>query len=340
MAKIDLIIDIGSSYINIYKGDEGLVLREPSMVVLSNGKNIVAYGSEAKKMVLSIMPENCSVVCPIQEGSIRYLKLAVSMLDHFISMVVRRKEFFFKPKVRIFANIPCGSSEEEKKIFEDVLYCCGAKEVYLIESPVMALYGVSGNTPRSKYIIDIGGGITDIAYIEEGKMLFGKSYGIGGLNMDQGIIGCVENAYSLQINLSRAELLKCEIGTLFPNENGSMNIDGKNPLSLIPKYMVIETEGIRGSLAFFYGKIADIVLESFKNFSSEAISKIKSEGIYVVGGGAGIHGLKEFLEGKLEIPVYIPEKPALCGVHGGGRLLLDPEEFNKILNIEEYNENR
>lgn len=339
MAKIDLIIDIGSSYINIYKEGEGLVLREPSLVVAVGNKN-VAFGNEARKMVKNILPENCSVISPIQEGSIRYLKKAVEMLDHFISRVVKRKEYFFAPKVRIFGNIPCGAGGEEKKVFEDVLYACGAKEVYLIEAPIMALYGVSGKTPRSKYIVDIGGGITDIAYIEEGKMLFGKSYGIGGVNMDQGIIGCVENAYSLQIGLSRAEMLKLEIGTLFQNENGVMNIDGKNPLSLMPKYMDIETEGIRGSLLFFYGKIADIILESFKNFSGEIATKIKDEGIYVVGGGAEIHGLKEFLESKLSVPVFIPEKPALSAVIGGSRLLSDKEEFDKILNIKEYNENR
>ncbi len=339
MAKIDLIIDIGSSYINIYKQDEGLVLREPSLVVSAGNKNI-AFGNAARNMVQKILPENCSVICPIQEGSIRYLKKAVSMLDYFISLVVKRKEHFFTPKVRIFANIPCGASKEEKRVFEDVLYACGAKEVYLIEAPIMALYGVAGKTPRSKYIIDIGGGITDIAYIEEGKMLFGKSYGIGGVNMDQGIIGCVENAYSLQIGLSRAEMLKLEIGTLFKNENGVMNIDGKNPLSLMPKYMNIETEGIRGSLLFFYGKIADIVLESLKNFSSETAAKIKSDGVYVVGGGASIHGLKEFLEAKLGMPVYIPQNPAICAVLGGSRLLDDDEEFSKILNMKEYNENR
>lgn len=335
MAKIDLIIDIGSSYINIYKDGEGLILREPSMVVISKGKNIVAYGSEAKKLVLSTaLPENCGVVCPIQEGSIRYLKMAVSMLDHFIARVVKRKEHFIKPKVRIFANIPCGSSADEKKIFEDVLYACGAKEVYLVESPIMALYGAYHKTPKSKYIVDIGGGITDVAYVQDGVMQFGKSYGIGGLNMDQGIIDCVENAYGVQISISRSEIVKLEIGTLFTNENTAISVDGKNPLSLMPKFVEIETDGIRGALTFFYGKIADIVLESFKSFSDETIAKIRQEGILVCGGGADIHGLKEFLEEKLKMPVQIPEKSALCAVLGGGRLLGDAETFNAILNIE------
>ncbi len=335
MAKIDLIIDIGSSYITIYKDGEGIVLREPSIALVSGGKNIIALGNEAKKMVLSAhLPDNCGVVCPIQEGSIRYLKIAVSMLDHFISQVVRKKEYFIRPRVRIFANIPCGSSNEEKKLFEDVLYACGAKEVYLVESPVMALYGGLYKVPKSKYVIDIGGGITDVAYVEDGKILFGKSYGIAGLNIDQGIIGCVENAYGVQINLSKAEVLKLEIGTLFTNESGVINVDGKNPLSLIPKYVDVDTDGIRGALNFFYGKVAEIVLESFKNFSDEVIAKIREEGILVCGGSASIHGLKEFLEDKLKMPVIIPEKPALCAVLGGGRLLEDPQTFNAILNIE------
>lgn len=336
MAKIDLIIDIGSSYINIYKEGEGLVLREPSMVVISNGKNIVAFGSEAKKMVLSsVLPENCGIVCPIQEGSIRYLKMAVAMLDHYISQVVRKKEYFIKPKVRIFANIPCGSSAEEKKVFEEVLFACGAKEVYLVEAPIMALYGAYHKTPKSKYVVDIGGGITDVAYIENDEMQFGKSYGIGGLNMDQGIIGCVENAYGVQITLSRAEIVKLEIGTLFANENTTISVDGKNPLSLMPKYVEIETDGIRGALSFFYGKIADIVLESFKSFSNETLEKIKQDGILVCGGGADVHGLKDFLESKLHVPVQVPEKPAVCAVLGGGRLLSEVETFNRILNITE-----
>lgn len=332
MAKIDLIVDIGSSNINIYKLGEGLVLREPSLVILQNNKNVVAYGAKARDM-LGTMPQNCQAICPIVEGSIKYPKMTVGMLDDFISRGIRRKEYFVKPKLRIYANIPCGSSREEKKIFEEILFCCGAKEVYLVESPLMALYGACQIVPTKKYIADIGGGITDIAYVDKNKIVFGKSYGIGGFNIDQGICDCVETAYGLQVGISTAESIKLEIGTLFANEHSEVRVKGKNTLSQNPRMEDIKTDGVRGALEFFYGKIADIIMESFKSLTVEVQSQIKEEGIFVVGGGACMFGLREFLEKRLEIEVFIPEKPALCAVMGGGRLLQEEETLEEILNL-------
>ncbi len=332
MAKIDLIVDIGSSYINIYKYGEGVVLSEPSLAILSNSGEVLALGNRAKTMQKEIPPK-CIVRCPIQEGAIKSYKLATAMLREYIWRVVNIKDFFFKPKIRVFVNIPCGSSKGEKRTIEKMFYECDVNEVFLVEAPIMASYGATPIVPISKYVIDIGGGITNIGFIENGELLFGKSYGIGGANMDAGIVERVKNVYELEIGLTTAELLKLEIGSLYKNENNFQKVLGRHELSLNDREVEIETERIRSVLEFFYVKIAEIVLESLKLFSDGLLERIREEGILVVGGASKIHGLKEFFEERLGIPVNIPESPSLACVYGGAKLLNDVQEFHKILNI-------
>lgn len=336
MSTVNLIIDIGSSNVTIYKEGEGIVLREPSIVLIEGDENryrIVDFGLKAYNRI-GQLPENYKILYPVQEGAITYKKATKSMMDYFIKKVVVRSDYFFKPKVRVFLNIPCGSGKEERELFEEVMASCDVSETYQVEAPVFAAFGSNVVITQNPIMfVDIGGGLTDIALVSVDGIEKGVSYGIGGLAIDNGIIEGLESSLSLHVGLMTAENLKIEIGSLYENENSSVTVYGKNTISGNPKSSLVTTKHIRVMLEYYYGKIADVILNFMKDLPEETLKMIYENGILFTGGGSELRGLDTFMKKRIHTPINIPDKCGYCSVMGGAKLLAEPIKMNKILKI-------
>src|SRR5437016_12686721 len=66
----DIGIDLGTANTLVYVKDQGIVLREPSVVAVQAGTNkVLAVGDEAKRM-LGRTPSNIVAVRPLKDGVI------------------------------------------------------------------------------------------------------------------------------------------------------------------------------------------------------------------------------------------------------------------------------
>ena len=338
MATINLIIDLGSSYTTIFKSGEGIVLHEPTLCLLSgdvvdNGK-IIAYGIDAKKMVGNL-PEGHHLLYPIQEGAIAYRKAAMALVSYFLKKVVNRNDYFIKPKISVFVNVPCGCQQEERELIQNLFHSCGVMEVYELDAPIFAYYGSTNamESTESQLVVDIGGGLTNIALIGANGIDVGYSFGIGGHSIDKGIVEGLESSANVKVGILTAEQIKCDIGSLYENENNYTKVFGKNFLTGNPRSATITSKYIRSMLEYYYGKIADLIINILKDFSDETLTSIFKNGIIVTGGGAKITGLEWFLKEKLECPIIIPELPDFSAIRGGAKLLSDPLKLNQLLKI-------
>ncbi len=338
MATVNLIIDLGSSYTTIFKSGEGIVLHEPTLCLLSGdvveSSKIIAYGIDAKKMVGNL-PEGHHLLYPIQEGAVAYRKAAMALVTHFLKKVVDRNDYFVKPKISAFVNVPCGCQQEERELIQNLFHNCGVMEVYELDSPIFAYYGSTTATENSgsQLVVDIGGGLTNIALMSEAGIDVGYSFGIGGHAIDKGIIEGLESSANVKVGILTAEQIKCEIGSLYENENNYTVVFGKNFLTGNPRSATISSKYIRSMLEYYYGKIADLIVNILKDFSDETLASIFKNGIIVTGGGAKITGLEWFLKQRLECPIIIPELPDFAATRGGAILLADPLRLNQLLKI-------
>ncbi|MEG2002250.1 MAG: rod shape-determining protein [Clostridia bacterium] len=338
MAVVDLVIDLGSSFTTIFKSGEGVVLHEPS-IVLVNGdilesSKIVSFGNQAKNMSGKIA-EGYQLLFPIQEGAITYRKATIAMLTQYVKSVVSRNDYFFKPKIRAFVNVPCGCQSEERTLIEQVFNSVGVMEVYMLESPQFAYFGsgIPLDYKNTSFVVDIGGGLTDIAVIGEDGIISGNSYGIGGLAIDRGIIEGLETSLNIHVGMLTAETIKKEIGSLFENENNSMTVFGKNYSTGMPKNIVVSSKYVRPMIEYYYGKIADIILDILKTMPDNVLENVYKDGIILTGGGAKMQGLEYFFKKRLGATIIIPEKAEFCGIMGGASLLNNPIKLNRLLKI-------
>ena len=83
----DIGIDLGTANSLVYVRDQGIVLREPSVVAIQAGTtNVLAVGEEAKRM-LGRTPGNIVAIRPMKDGVIADFEITEAMLRHFIQKV-------------------------------------------------------------------------------------------------------------------------------------------------------------------------------------------------------------------------------------------------------------
>src|SRR5216110_1472002 len=172
----DIGIDLGTANSLVYVRDQGIVLREPSVVATQAGTtNVLAVGEEAKRM-LGRTPGNIVAIRPMKDGVIADFEITEAMLRHFIQKVHRRK--LIAP--RVVVAVPSGITEVEKRAVKDSATHAGAREVYLIEQPMAAAIGVGlpVHEPAGNMIVDIGGGTCKIEIFSLAGTVFSRSRGV------------------------------------------------------------------------------------------------------------------------------------------------------------------
>ena len=163
----DLYIDLGTANTIITGRKKGVLLNEPSLVayqkVSAGKKRLLAFGHEAKN-VLDKNPGNVFMQKPVRDGVIADFESTEAMLRHFLKSPIV-KSAYSRPK--IIVSLPYGVTEVEKKAVVDTCKSAGAKEVFLIDEPMVAAIGagIPIKSPLGHMIVDIGGGTTEVAII-------------------------------------------------------------------------------------------------------------------------------------------------------------------------------
>ena len=112
-AHADLAIDLGTANTLVYLKGKGIIIQEPSIVVVNRqtGK-VEAVGARAKEM-LGKTPTNTLAIKPMRDGVIADFEIAEKMLDHFIKRATNNRGFLLRP--RIVIGIPTGITQVERR---------------------------------------------------------------------------------------------------------------------------------------------------------------------------------------------------------------------------------
>ena len=211
----DIAIDLGTANSRVYVRNRGIVIMEPSVVAINQKTGqILAIGNEAKKMV-GRTPAHIVATRPLVAGVVSDFEVTEQMLKYFIEKV-HKKSLIFNPRPRVIVGIPCGVTEVEKKAVRDAAKNAGAREVFIIEEPMAAAIGARLPTQEAggNFIVDIGGGTTDIAVISLGGIVLSKTLKVAGDKLNQDIIQFAQDEYKLLIGERTAEMIKINIGSV------------------------------------------------------------------------------------------------------------------------------
>ncbi len=330
----DLAIDLGTANSLVYVKGKGIVITEPSVVAINiKTSQVLAVGKEAKEMV-GKTPGHIQAIKPLVKGVVSEFEATEQMLRYFIDKVHRSEGIAFWPRPRIVIGIPYGITEVEKKAVEDAALQAGARAVYLIEQPMAAALGarLPVQEPTGNFIVDIGGGTTEVAVVSLGGIVKAKSLRVAGDQMTQDIINFVQEEYNLAIGERMAEEVKINIGSAYPfRGDKEYKIRGRNLVTGLPEEIVISSKEVRYALEKSVKQIVREIKATLEETPPDLLSDIISQGIYLAGGGALLKGLDQLIEKETKIKTQVVQEPLTAVCRGAGLVIENIDLYEEFL---------
>ena len=191
----------------------------------------------------------------------------------------------------------------------------------MVEEPIAAAIGagIDISRPSGNMIVDIGGGTCNVAILSINGIVVSQSLKIGGDDFDEAIVKYVKNTFGLMIGEQAAEEIKIHIGTAFERpEKTSMEVNGRDLVTGLPKTVRITSEDTREALKDTVGQIVDAVHSVLERTPPELAADVVDRGIVLVGGGALLGGLEELIEAKTGVNTVTAEDPMTAVAVGTG----------------------
>lgn len=309
----------------------GIVVNEPSIAAVnSKTGQILSVGEEAKKM-LGRTPMHIEVIHPLEKGVISNFEMAQEILKILLKKVTNSSFLNFQ---KVVIGIPSNLTEVERKSVEDVVVGSGGNRAHLVEEPVAAALGANLpiEEPTSNVIVDIGGGITEIAIISMGGIVTSKSLKIAGDELNSEISKFVRDEFKLIIGEATAEDIKINIAGVIPGgEKMEMNIRGRDISSGLPREVIIRGTSVRAAIAKPVKIIVEAVREIIESAPPELVGDMLKQGIYLAGGGALLRGMAELIEKETGIATSVVDEPLTCVIRGIGSIIENYPKLSYIL---------
>ena len=328
---LDIGVDLGTASVVIYGKGKGVVLNEPAVIAFDRDtRNVLAVGEEARRM-MGRTPSNIVAMRPLGDGMIADFELASAMLRYFVTKVVG-KRILGGPRVLI--SMPAGVNEVERHSIMTSLFEAGARRTQLMERHIAAAIGAGLPIGEAygQMICDIGGGVTDIAVMAQGRIIVRDSVKIGGDLFDDAIIRYIRRKHNLLIGELTAEDLKINVGSAVPrNEQFYMEVTGRNLISGLPKVMRITSDEITEALDEPIQSLLEAIHAVLEHTPAELVADIFESGIVLSGGGAQLAGLCEAVSLALKVDCHLADDPQECVARGCGLTLENLSEYGQFL---------
>lgn len=331
MFSNDIGIDLGTANTLVYLKGHGIVINEPSVVVVNQKTGqIIAVGVEAKQM-LGRTPGHIRAVRPIVDGVISDFEVTEEMITYLINKTEKISKKFIRP--RVIVGVPTGITNVEIRAVEDAVHSAGAREVYIVEEPMSAAIGIHLPVKEAlgSVIVDIGGGTTDIAVISLSGVVCSKNLKIAGDLLNTNIVNYMKDEFKLLIGERTAENIKIAIGGVLEGNPMEAEVRGRDLVTGLPRQVIVTDSDIREAIMPSVFSLVDGIKEVLETTPPELLSDIIHRGLVLSGGGALLRGLDIMLQNVLKIPIYVAEDPLTAMARGAGIILDDFENFKEVL---------
>ena len=329
MVATDFAIDLGTSNILVYKKNEGIILNEPSLIVLDeNNTKVLAIGNEAKEMI-GKTPSNIHVVKPIVNGVITDFNLTEALLSHFYNEV-NPSMAFLQPKVVIC--VPSGITDIESRAIIDAALHAGSRDIILVDESLAAAFGMglTPEDPKGLLLINLGAGTTEVAVISLNGIVTSKTLNKGGDYIDEAIIDLIRENKKLDIGKNTAENIKVDLLSLkVKDAEKAIDVDGRDLLTAAPKTVNVSSKDLVDCILPFADDVVSMIYEVLEKVPPELTADIKRDGFALTGAFSKASGLREYIENKLGLSSFMSEDPATDAILGAGKILEDPDRFYK-----------
>lgn len=317
----ELAIDPGTARTRIFAPGKGVVLDEPSLIAIQTDTDeVIAVGAEAQ-LLLGREPERIRVFQPLQAGVITNYVALRRMLEIFLRTVVPRK---LRLSTHLLLATPSDLTPLELKAFRMAALDAGATKIDFIEEAVASALGaeINADGEHASVVVDIGAGTTDIAVVNAGEKMQGRTLRLGGNDLDEAIIRYLRQARGIETGAENAERIKLNLFALGTTTAPSqLEIRGRNLTTRLPEFCTITDTEVCAALMPVFTQITDFIRATLEELPLKPALDLLDTGVVLCGGSALIPSLPNWLSEELGIGVYLAAEPKRTTIHGLARLL-------------------
>lgn len=327
-------IDFGNNNI-VIANHRNQVWTQPSVVTLNgNTKNAHSVGKEAYAMI-GKTPERLKVIRPMRGGVIADFFSASKMLNALIKSTFTEKTLFSNFNY-VVTGVPFATTEVERRALRDTMEQFRSSRSFLLFEPIAAALGLGLDIrePDGKFLVDIGGGITEAVVMSLSGIVNYRSIKTGGDSLNDDIQQYFRKNYNIDIGLPMAETVKIKAGAaqeLKKEPPEPFQVIGKDTITGIPKGKTIDHVEIAYVLNTSLVKIEQAIIQALEECPPELASDIYDNGIHLTGGSSLLRGLAERLASKIKIPIHQDDNALLSVSNGITTVLKNPENYKSIM---------
>ena len=322
-------IDLGTASTLIWVAGRGLVIDEPSAIALdvSTGK-VAAIGEQADALA-GKEPEDIEVIYPLRDGVIADLNATALMLNGFLKRA-RRHSGPFRPKALVC--VPSRATWVERRSVAAALEARRPRtKVQLVDEPVAAAAGAGVDlaSGAGAFVVDLGGGTTEIAVVSGGRVVRAQSLRVAGNAMDDAIIHAARSELGLILGRKAATTLKMELG-LTGGTQGWAEAVGIDAAQRTPRVERVPGKLIATALEHTVSAIIPSIQEILSDIPPGIAEDVVRGRIRLAGGGALLPGLVGRIESSAEIGALVVDDPLRCVIRGAAEILEHGESLGVV----------
>ncbi|MBV9315448.1 MAG: rod shape-determining protein [Pseudonocardia sp.] len=321
---IELGVDLGTANTVVCNCDEGLVLDEPSVMLLRDrgrrGVEVVAVGTEASELLGRVPPDTIALR-PLQDGVITDLYTARSYLRAIIRRLVPSP--WWAAKAHVVIGSPTGATALERRALQEAAEEAGIKRVTTLDEPIAGAIGC-GIDPlerRVHMVVDIGGGTGEVTAFCYGGVLAARSCRVAGDEMTLAIHRYLREEHQLVVGEQRAEQVKIRAGV---EASASLTVQGRDAATGRPRVSTIPLDEIVKVVEPITESIIQTLAACLDDLPPETCEDVMADGVLLFGGGSLTLGFRDALERAFGFPVKMAGNPLTCVAEGAARALRSP----------------
>ena len=313
-------IDLGTVNTLVYVAGRGIIIDEPTAIAISRETGEVVSVGDTADALTGKEPHGIDIVHPLRAGVIADLDATVAILQAFLRRARVRR---LLAKTVAVVCVPVEATVVEQRSMVAAVAALRPRCLLrLVEEPVAAAAGSGFDllAGSGAFVVDIGGGTTDIAVLAGGHLVRARSLRLGGDDMDDAVARAVKREHGLLIGRNAARNLKMTLGlgegALTEAETVGIDAAGRTP----------RTERVSGRLVSAaiepsVASIAAAVREMLSDIPPNLAEEVVRTKIRLSGGGALLPGLAYRIEAEADIATMVVDDPLRCVIRGAAQIL-------------------
>ncbi|MDD7176279.1 MAG: rod shape-determining protein [Clostridiales bacterium] len=328
----DIAVDLGTNNTRVYVKDKGIVVNESSVIITRGDgpRNVIAVGDSADELI-GRSAGNIRIVHPLRDGVIVDYELAQTMIHYFVSKAIGTRHFI---RPRVVVTMPSEVSKVERRAVINAMEKIGARQIYTVEQAFAAALGTGLPVyePQGNFIVDIGGGTTEVAVVSMGGIVLSHSIRIAGNKIDEAISGFLKKQHGILVTERVAEQIKLDL----PDVRAGRELEhmavvrGRDIATGMPLTVDVNMSRVSEAIREPIKEILSAIKWVLGRIPPELAADILQNGIFLTGGSAALPSLDSMIATEFGVPVSVARDAGECTTLGAGYMA---DHFDMLGNI-------